>query len=431
VPGVPAVLAPVPPQRPRRRLLYLLLLPLLVGLGLAAVWAWQGHRSRQEWQAVQDALHGHDLPGAASALGRYRQHHPGDAAAWFLAARTARRLEQYPEAERTLERCQELGGVTDATRLEWDLLRLQQGDLGEVDVRLRMTIGPNHPDAPLVLEALVRGYFKGERLSDALQACGLWLEREPEHPWPWLWRGRILERVGRLDKALEAHRRALDLAPDDRDARLALGRVYLGQRQPSSAAEQYQYLLDRSPDDAEALLGLAECRIEQGRAGEAIPFIDRVLAATPSSPAGLFLRGKAAFDLDDRPGAERWLRQAVRSAPDDSNALHLLVQCLRAQGQEAEAGPLAERLEGLQKDLRRLDELVRMVARQPDDIRSRHEAGVLALRVGRPEEGVRWLQGALHVSGDHRPVHAALADYYLQHGDSARAEAHRRQAETP
>ena len=192
-----------------------------------------------------------------------------------------------------------------------------------------------------------------------------------------------------------------------------------------------QDLLDRSPDDLEALLGLASCQIEQGQAAAAVPLLERVLAADPSSPAGVYLRGKAAFDLDDRTGAEGWLRQATRLAPDDPQALHLLVQCLRAQGREAQAGPLSRQLEGLRKDQRRLDELIRLVARQPDDISTRYEAGVLALKVGRSEEGVRWLLGALRVKGDHRPVHAALADYYLHHGDPARAETHRRQAEIP
>jgi tetratricopeptide (TPR) repeat protein len=420
----------VPPRRARRRLAYWLLLPLLIGLVPAAGWAWHWYQARQAWLGAQGALQRRDLAAAASSLERYLQQRPGDAAGWFLAARTVRRLEHYPEAERALERCQQLGGVTDATRLEWDLLRVQQGDLGEVDVRLRMTIGPNHPDAPLVLEALARGYLRGERLADALQACGFWLEREPEHPWPWLWRGGILERLGHGDKALEAYQRALELAPDDREVRLALGRLLLRERQPGGAAEQYLSLLDRSPDDAEALLGLARCRIEQGRAGEAVRFLDRVPAASPPPPAALFLRGKAAFDLDDRAGAEGWLRQAVRSAPDDAEALYLLVQCLRTEGRESEAGPLAERLEDLRKDLRRLDELTRVVSHQPDDVHTRHEAGVLALKVGRPDEGLRWLQGALRVKGDHRAVHAALADYYLQHGDPALAETHRRQAET-
>ncbi len=415
----------------RRRLAYLLLLPPLVGLALAAGWGWDGYRSWREWQEVQNALGRRDLPGAAASVGRYLERRPRDAGAWFLAARVARRLERFAEAEHDLERCQELGGMTDATRLEWDLFRVQQGDVGDVDVRLRMTVGPADPDAPLVLEALARGYLREERLADALQACRFWSEREPEHPWPWLWRGRILERLGEGDKALESYRRALALDPDDREVRLALGRGLLIRRQPAGAAEQYQYVFDRWPDDTEALCGLAAFRIEQGQPADAVPLLDRALAAEPTSAQGLFLRGKAALELDDRAGAERWLRQAVRSAPDDTEALYLLVQCLRGQGRESEARTLAARLEELRKDMRRLGELTRAVARQPDDIRLRCEAGVLALRVGRPDDGLRRLEGALRLKGDHRPVHAALADYYLQHGDPARAEAHRRQAEIP
>src|SRR5262249_9348938 len=158
---------------------------------LAAGWGWQWDRARRTWQEGQDALRRHDLPAAAAHLERYLQYRPEEAPAWFLAGRTARRLGRYAEAERCLEACQRLAGVTDATRLDWDLLRVQQGRLGDTHVRLRMTIGPEHPDAPLVLEALARGYLKAELLADARQACDLWLSREPDHPWPWLWRGFI------------------------------------------------------------------------------------------------------------------------------------------------------------------------------------------------------------------------------------------------
>jgi predicted Zn-dependent protease len=177
------------------------------------------------------------------------------------------------------------------------------------------------------------------------------------------------------------------------------------------------------------VLGLAACRIEQGRAAEALPLIDRMLAANPSSAAALYLRGRVAFELDDHAGAEDWLREATRLAPEDPLTLLLLVQCLRAQGRQVEAQPLADRLEELRQHVRRLEELTRQVARQPDDVHLRYEAGNLALKIGRSEEGVHWLLSALRVKGDHRLVHAALADFYVQHGDTARAETHRRQAE--
>jgi thioredoxin-like negative regulator of GroEL len=108
----------------------------------------------------------------------------------------------------------------------------------------------------------------------------------------------------------------------------------------------------------------------------------------------------------------------------------LLTLALRAQGKQAEADRLTPRLEALRKDLARLNELVRAVAHNPDDARPRHEAGVVALRMGRADEGVRWLQGALRTRGDHRPTHAALAEHFGRLGDP-RAELHRRLARTP
>jgi tetratricopeptide (TPR) repeat protein len=414
-----------PSRRP-----WALLLLLLAGLAAAVGWLWQSHRVHREWQQAEDALRRHDLVSAAAHLDRYLEHRPRDPAAWFLAGRTARRLGRYAQTEQYLSRCQELGGVTDATRLEWDLLRVQQGDLGDVHLRLRRTIGPDHPDALLVLEALARGYLKCDRLRDALEACDLWIAHQPGHAWPWLWRGSIFECFGYHDKALSDYRQALGYAPDDRDVRLALGGLLVRLRQPGPAAEHFECLLGRAPDDAEALLGLAACRIEQGRAADAVPLLERVPADDPARARALLLRGRAALEQRDAAGAERWLARAVREAPDDPEALHQLIVALRGQGKHAEADRLAPRLDALWRDLLRLKELVAAVARDPEDAGPRHEAGVVALRLGRPDEAVRWWQSALRARGDHRPTHAALAEYFGRQGDPC-AESHRRLAQTP
>ncbi|MCI0738481.1 MAG: tetratricopeptide repeat protein [Gemmataceae bacterium] len=394
------------------------------------IWYWQAYRVRDSWLQAEAALNRHDLSSAAAHLNRYLEQQPRDAAAWFLAGRTARRLGRHSEAEDYLKRCQELGGVTDATRLEWDLLRVQQGDLGDVHMRLRRTIAPDHPDAALVLEALARGYLKCDRLRDVMEACDLWVACQPDHPWPWLWRGGVYERLGNFHEALSDYRKALEHAPEDRDALLALAMLFVRARQPGPASEHLEHLLERNPDDDEALLGLAACRIEEGRPKDAVPLLERVLAKDPAPARGLFLRGKSALELRDPAGAERWLVRAVREAPDDAEALYQLILALRAQGKETEADRLAPRLEALRKDVARLDELVRIVARNPDDAGPRHEAGVVAFRLGRPDEGVRWLQSALGARGDHRATHAVLAEHFLRMGDP-RADYHQRLAQTP
>ena len=362
---------------------------------------------------------------------RYVTDHPEDPAGWFLAARTARRRERVADAKQYLQRCQELGGVTDNTRLEWDLLRVQQGDTTGIDARLRETIGPDHPDALLVLEALARGYVRVERVADALQACDLWADRQPNHPWPFLWRGTIFERLNHFDRALEDYRQAVHNAPSDREARMALGGLLLRERQPVTAVEQFEAVLARAPDDLPAQINLAACRIEQGRVDEAVPLLDRALTRAPADRLAVFLRGKAALEQDQPAKAEGWLREAVRLVPHDPEALYQLSQALRALHKEEEAGAAALQADQLRTDFAHLDELIRAMARKPDDPKPRHEAGVLALRLGRTAEGLRWLHSVLGLKGDHRDTHAALADHYRQIGDPERSEYHRRLARTP
>ncbi len=419
--------APKPRPRLRRRALLVLALAALAGAG---AWLWRDLRVRGEWRQAEAALERLDLAAAAGHLDRHLERRPDDAAGWFLAARTARRLGRYPEAEKYLTRCQQVGGVTEATRLEWDLLRVQQGEVGGTDTRLRLTIPPDHPDAPLVLEALARGYLASGRLSEVVEACDLWASRQPGHPWPWLWRGAVFERLNNYHQALADYRHALENAPEDREVRLALGGLLARGHEPAAAAEQYEHLLRRSPDDGEALLGLAGCRIEQGRPEDGVPLVERVLAADAPPARALFLRGKAALDRREAAGAVGWLRRAVEAAPDDPEALHLLTLALRADGKHEEADRLTPRLESLRRDVARLNELVREAARAPDEARPRHEAGVLALHIGRTDEGVRWLHAALRARGDHRPTHAALAEHYARLGDP-RADLHRRLAEAP
>lgn len=359
------------------------------------------------------------------------QRQPDDEKGWLLAARTARRLGRVADAEKFLERCQLVGGVNDATEFEWDLLRVQQGRLESIAARLRMTVGPDHPDAPFVLEALARGYLKREYLKDAYQACELWLQREPKHPWPLLWRGWIWERLENLEKAHADFQRAVQHAPELPAARVALGNVLVRMRKPADAAEHFEHVLARSPVDHEALLGLAACRIEQDRPADAIALLDRVLAEKPQSYVALMLRGRAEMQQDQFAAGEQWLRQAAAADPSSVEALHALVHCLRAQDKKTEVDELAPRMENLIADLKRLQQLIREIGRQPNDSGLRHEAGVIALRIGRPQEGIVWLEDALRAKGDHGPTHAVLASYYQQKGEPERAEFHRRLAKSP
>lgn len=403
---------------------------LVTGL-LAAVgyWQWDRVRSRRAWEDAEQALARRDLAAAADHFGRYAALRPDDPAGWFQAARTARRRGRFADAKRYLAEYERLGGTAATIRLERDLLLVQQGVMGEADVRLRATINPDHPDVRFVLEALARGYMLTDRWADARQACELWRAVEPDAPWAWLWGGWVSERMIQVEQADEFYRRALELAPDDRDARVAFARVQLRQRNPAAAAPIYEWVLAHDPNDIEALLGMAQCRIEGGRVAEAVTLIELVLSREPTSNLAKRLRGQAAMESNDPAAAEHWLRLVNDAEPGDAEALHLLVLSLRAQRKDVEAGQFARKLESLQQDLRRLTELIRMIGPQSADAGPSFEAGVIALRIGRTQQGLNLMQDALRRKGDHRPTHAALAAHFRQTGRLDLAEIHQSLAE--
>jgi tetratricopeptide (TPR) repeat protein len=246
-----------------------------------------------------------------------------------------------------------------------------------------------------------------------------------------LWAGLIAERVGDMEQADAWFHKAFELDSEDWGVRIAIARALVRGRNPTAAVPHYEWALERNPDDTEALLGLAQCRIDQGRPRDAIPLVDRVLNGDPSLSLALSLRGQAAMELNDPVSAERWLRQVVKAEPANAESLHRLVLCLRAQKKDAEAAQLGQQLESLQKDLRRLMELRRVIGTPRATVETYHEAGVISLRVGQTEQGLTLLHDALRLKGNHRATHAALAEYYRKVGKSQLAQAHQTLADTP
>src|SRR5947199_372778 len=84
---------------------------------------------------------------------------PMDADALLLAARAARRARAYDEAQRALEKYQQVRGLDDAGSLE-ELLLSAERDVEQVVDACRQYVERGHPDTPLILEALTRGYLR-------------------------------------------------------------------------------------------------------------------------------------------------------------------------------------------------------------------------------------------------------------------------------
>ena len=143
---------------------------------------------------------------------------------------------------------------------------------------------------------------RGGRVSAALARGERITPENCRDPLQWMWYGKLLGGCGRQNQAEAAFRRAIDVAPDRLDARLALIR----------------YL------------------VSQGRRGEAREAIRRGEQAIPGERGDLFTV-RALETLEDVSGAESLHREKVAAAPEDLDAARGLAEFLIRSGQESQA----------------------------------------------------------------------------------------------
>jgi tetratricopeptide (TPR) repeat protein len=93
--------------------------------------------------------------------------------------------------------------------------------------------------------------------------------------------GIALESAGDYDQAESAFNRALELAPNERTALLALGRLKITLGQLEDATEIYRKVLLTCSDDSTALLSMAQIYMRQSRFDEAIILLRKAAEQNP------------------------------------------------------------------------------------------------------------------------------------------------------
>jgi predicted Zn-dependent protease len=205
------------------------------------------------------------------------------------------------------------------------------------------------------------------------------------------------------------------LDPDHEEARLGLAVALLMGKSFAEASEHFQQLLRSQPENLRLQVGLAECLDGLDQTAEAVRLVDDILAQQPGFVTALSLRGQLALKSEQWGKAESWLREAIRRDPSDHRARYSLILCLERSGREEEANRQRKELKQMEEDLSRFNEIVtRDIVQRPTDPALHCTLGQLLLRGGQREEGIRWLQSALHLDPNYAPARQALADCLSQ-----------------
>jgi tetratricopeptide (TPR) repeat protein len=142
--------------------------------------------------------------------------------------------------------------------------------------------------------------------------------------------GTVLRRSGRLEEAIAAYRRSLELAPEQPKAHYNLGNALSARGEADAAVEHYRRALALAPDHGLAHMNLGNRLQEQGHTDEAIAHYLRALELLPRDARVFYNFGLALEKAGRREEAIARYRSALALDP-----LH---------------GPARRRLEALEGD---------------------------------------------------------------------------------
>ena len=111
--------------------------------------------------------------------------------------------------------------------------------------------------------------------------------------------------------------KAVDVCPDDPDARFKLARLLWERNRPTEAVAQMTEVLKLAPEDINFRIAYGEMQLAQGQVAEAEASADFALDSEPKSPGAWALRGRVMRRKGQKQMALSDLHRAQGLAPED------------------------------------------------------------------------------------------------------------------
>ena len=311
-----------------------------------------------------------DPEAAVGLLVRWSEKDPADVAPWVAIGRLYARLKQQESAEAAFRRALDLApgdlsaltglgriystsGKADDALAVWSRLAELTPDVVEPKLQIaRIRQARRDPETEQALRAVLSidpqnreslrhlAQLLGRTRATVNLALDTWerlADLDPGAVFPIAQRGRLLERVGRLDEAETEYRRAL--ARDGRSS-MALGdlaRFYRVQRRWDEAAEIYRTHLAIDPDRLDVIIGLGQCLDRRDRLKEAEELYSRALTLDHDNVTALGYRGRLFRARGQVDGAIADFYRICELEPSNASAWHELIFQLAGAERESEA----------------------------------------------------------------------------------------------
>jgi tetratricopeptide (TPR) repeat protein len=259
----------------------------------------------------------------------------------------------------------------------------------------------------------------------ALAACSSAESRHDSH----MKRGREYFAAESFEKARVEFSNALQITPDDAEARYMSGRVAEKLGDVRGALGAYQAAVDANPEHVAARTNLGRVFVFAGAPDRAMEVIEPALVRHPDNADLLTVRGAARVQLKDSKGAVDDAERAVKLEPANEGAVALLASLYRQSADPARAVELlTNSIAGQPQsvDLRlvlasmylgasdrelavaQFEEVVRLKPRVPA---YRLQLALLLTGAGKVDEAERVLQEGVRKMAESRDMKLAYVDF--------------------
>ncbi len=270
----------------------------------------------------------------------------------------------------------------------------------------------------------------------ALSGCGGAQSRYAAH----MQRGREFFAAGDFPKAGIEFRNAMQIAPQDAQARILAGETAEKLGRWRDAGGLYQSVVDSHPENARARAGLGRLYDFGGVPERALKVVEPALAKTPDDAELLAVRAMARSQLNDAQGARADAERALKSDPANEDAVALLSALYVKDGERARAVQLVSSAVAKQPAASNLREvlvsvyvggddlvsaeqqLLSLIALQPARLSYRYQLALLLRRSHKIDDAQKVLEDAVSALPHSSEAKAVLVDFIAAERTPAAAE---------
>ena len=157
----------------------------------------------------------------------------------------------------------------------------------------------SEPENPVYRQALAQALVKTGKLDEAIEQHRQAVQLVPDDAMARVLLGSTMAmRDGNTDEVVEIYREAVDLAPTLVEAQVALGNAYYGREAWGRAVEPLLAAVEIDPENQQARQRLAQALMRLGRNEEAIEHLQVLVDRDPKNPGAMLTLGQALARTD-------------------------------------------------------------------------------------------------------------------------------------